>query len=57
MKTFWETKYKLALTTLLFIIIAPAFSSKPLNDFLKWLNDDEDINPLADEYARYIAEP
>jgi hypothetical protein len=57
MKTFWETKYKPASTTSLFITIAPALSSKLLNDFLKWLNDDEDIDLLVDEYACYIAEP
>jgi hypothetical protein len=30
-------------------------SFKLVNDFLKWLNDNKDIDLLADEYACYIA--
>jgi hAT family C-terminal dimerisation region len=54
MREFWETKYKPASNP-------PATTSthtinKPPNAFLQWLNDEEDIDPLADEYDHYISQ-
>jgi hypothetical protein len=57
-RIFWETKYKpvsIALTTLSTAPSSP--SSKAPNDFLKWLNDNDDVDPQLDEYAWYIAQP
>ena len=56
-KLFWESKYKLIATTTTLLATAQPSTSTPKkapNDFLKWLNDDEDDDSLADEYARYI---
>jgi hypothetical protein len=58
-KTFWETKYKPSSA----LITSPSAqppstpSTKAPNEFLKWLADDDDDDPMADEYTRYIAQP
>ena len=58
-KTFWETKYKpsTALITLPFAQLPSTPPIKAPNEFLKWLADDEDEDLIADEYARYCAQP
>ena len=59
MKTFWETKYKPIQGTIISSTIQPpsAPPTKAPNDFLEWLKDDDDDDPTADEYARYILQP
>jgi len=52
MKDFWEDRYKPATLS----NTPPASSLKPQNEFLQWLEDDD--NPeLQDEYLAYCAEP
>ena len=53
MKDFWEDKYKPATLS---NTPPPASSSKPRNEFLQWLEDDDDPE-LQDEYLVYCAEP
>jgi len=60
MKLFWETKYKPAAITIASSSTTQSSTSaaeKAPNEYLKWLDDNDDDDPLADEYARYIAQP
>ena len=59
MKIFWETKYKPIQGTIISSTTQPpsAPPTKAPNDFLEWLKDDDDDDPTADEYARYILQP
>ena len=52
-KTFWEIKYKLllALITLLSTQLSSVPFIKALNEFLKWLANDDDDDPMANEYT------
>jgi hAT family C-terminal dimerisation region len=59
MLKFWETSYKPSSTsiTLSSPQITSDSSTKPPNDFLEWLKDDDEEDPTADEYARYVTQP
>ena len=35
----------------------PNPTTKPPNDFLEWLKDDDNEDLIADEYDRYITQP
>ncbi len=57
LKDFWEKRYK-PLTTIPLTPL-PSESSAltntvPLNDFLRWMKEDDD-NEIEDEYERYYA--
>jgi hypothetical protein len=51
-RDFWEDKYKSVTSS----NTPPASSSKPQNEFLQWLKDDND-SELQAEYLVYCAEP
>jgi hAT family C-terminal dimerisation region/BED zinc finger len=56
MKTFWETKYKPDEASMTSLATATALPMKPPNEFLQWLDEEDDIT-IGDEYTRYCALP
>jgi hypothetical protein len=56
---FWETSYKPSIIPITPSIaqITPNPITKPPNDFLEWLKDDDNEDLIADKYDRYITQP